>query len=112
MLWALKRIARRLVIAAALALALPAAASAYEVAPGWTVENYASGFPSFGGDNDQELARRAEVVHGEAASALGRAQGLRQHRDRQVAQPRQRDGQQQRAAPDARDPALRRLLDR
>ena len=46
------RILRRICLAAALALALPAAAHAYDVAPGWTVESYAGGFPSWGGNND------------------------------------------------------------
>ena len=46
------RLARHLVFAALACMGVPASAAAIDVAPGWTVETYASGFESFGGNND------------------------------------------------------------
>ena len=47
-----RRLTWHLVIAALACAALPASAAAMDVAPGWVVETYATGFDSFGGNND------------------------------------------------------------
>jgi len=46
------RLARHLVTAAVGCLLVPASAGAVNVAPGWVVETYATGFESYGGNND------------------------------------------------------------